>query len=30
LAVYLLGGIPYFLYNSEYHIPQEENIPRSM
>ena len=29
LAVYLLGGIPYFLYNSEYHIPPE-NISRSM
>ena len=29
LAVYLLGGIPYFLYNSEFHIPPE-NISRSM
>ena len=30
LAVYLTGGIPYFLYNSEYHIHQEQNISRSM
>ncbi len=29
LAVYLLGGIPYFLYNREYHIPQE-NISKSL
>lgn len=24
LAVYLLGGIPYFFYNQEYQLPQEE------
>ena len=30
LAVYLMGGIPYFLYNSEYRIHQEQNISRSM
>jgi hypothetical protein len=26
LSVYLLGGIPYFLYNSEYQVPREEDV----
>jgi uncharacterized protein (TIRG00374 family) len=27
LSVYLLGGIPYFVYNQDYKVPQEDQIP---